>query len=122
MPTILLVDDELQLRQLLAHQLSQTGYEVLEAGDGADATELLSAVQVDLVITDINMPKLDGISLAKWILGKWPRVPIILLSGFLPREANAILLIPTVRFIRKPTSVDGLNQAIRRLLAARAVA
>jgi CheY-like chemotaxis protein len=122
MATILLADDEHQLRQLLADQLRQSGYEVMEAADGAEAWELLNDVQVDLVISDINMPKVSGVTLARWIIAMWPHMPIILLSGMLPLEGRSVLTSPVARFVRKPISLNNVKQVIARLLARRAVA
>lgn len=64
---ILAVDDSLSIRKSLSFILSQEGYEVVEAEDGVDALEKAQAEKFALIITDINMPRMDGIELTKQI-------------------------------------------------------
>ena len=64
---ILAVDDSLSIRKSLSFILGQEGYEVVEAEDGVDALEKVQADKFSLVITDINMPRMDGIELTKQI-------------------------------------------------------
>lgn len=75
--------------------------------------------QVDVVVFDINMPSVGGVRRATWPQAKWPQMPTLLLSGFLPQEARAVLLKPNVRFIRKPISVDSLSEVIKQTLRVR---
>lgn len=62
---ILIVDDSQTVRQVLQLALGNAGYEVVEAEDGFDALEKLSGVQIDMLITDLNMPNMDGLELIK---------------------------------------------------------
>jgi DNA-binding NtrC family response regulator len=119
---ILLVDDEPRLRHFFAVGLREEGYEVAEAGDGFEGWELLSRNRFELVITDVSMPKVDGLTLASWISGRWPSLPVILVSGLLPEGADRVLSKANVHFIEKPLDVDRLVQTVTRLLAARAAA
>ena len=64
---ILAVDDSLSIRKSLSFILGEEGYEVVEAEDGADALEKAQADKFSLIITDINMPRMDGIELTKQI-------------------------------------------------------
>ena len=59
---ILLVDDEPQLRKVFARRLRQEGYQVTEAADGAETLELLNAAAFNFIITDLRMPKVDGVN------------------------------------------------------------
>ena len=80
--TILTVDDSATIRQMLTLTLSDAGYGVVEAVDGEDALAKLAEHQIDMVITDLNMPKLDGIGLIREVR-KLPDsrfVPIIMLT------------------------------------------
>jgi two-component system chemotaxis response regulator CheY len=61
--TVLIVDDSVSMRQMVGYTLRQGGYEVIEAEHGADALKKLTGVTVDLIITDLNMPVMDGITL-----------------------------------------------------------
>ncbi len=80
--TILTVDDSSSVRQMVRFTLEKSGYTVLEAVDGEDALEALDGSKVDLVITDLNMPRLDGIGLTKKIRVKpgFKFTPILLLT------------------------------------------
>ncbi len=65
MTSILAVDDSASLRQMVAFTLRSSGYEVIEAIDGVDALEKLRERSVDLVLTDQNMPRMDGLTLVR---------------------------------------------------------
>ena len=80
--TILLVDDSASLRQVVSIALSRAGYEVIEAGDGKEALSKLAGTRVNLIISDVNMPNMDGITMVKEIK-KSPShkfTPIIMLT------------------------------------------
>lgn len=82
MKTILTVDDSPSIRQMLAYVLVSAGYKVLEAADGEEGLALAQANAVDLVLTDHNMPKMDGVNLTKALraLPAYRKVPIMMLS------------------------------------------
>jgi len=80
---ILIVDDAASMRGLVAMTLKKSGYEVVEASDGKDALTKLSSVgKVDLIITDLNMPNMDGIELIKTLKTdmKYRFIPVIMLT------------------------------------------
>lgn len=79
---IIAVDDSASIRQMVSFTLSQAGYEVVEASDGLDALQKISAVQFNLIITDLNMPRMDGIELVRNARSepKYKFVPILLLT------------------------------------------
>lgn len=80
---ILIVDDAASMRGLVAMTLKKSGYEVIEASDGKDALTKLSSVgKVDLIITDLNMPNMDGIELIKTLKAdmKYRFIPVIMLT------------------------------------------
>ncbi|MDC2865572.1 response regulator transcription factor [Bacillus sp. BP-3] len=78
--TILVVDDEKEIRDLIAIYLKNEGYEVLQAGDGTEGLEILQKQQVHLVVLDIMMPKLDGIHMCMKVR-EIAEMPIIMLSA-----------------------------------------
>lgn len=80
--TIITVDDAATLRKMVSFTLKGAGHEVLEAPDGSDALEALRNRSVDLVITDVNMPKMSGIELTRQLrtLPHFQKTPIILLT------------------------------------------
>jgi len=109
---ILLVDDEEGYRELIARVLTKAGYEVLQAGDGIEALSLLENSKVDLVISDILMPALNGYALVARLRAKWPTMPVILTTGFLP--AAKTMMNGSVDFIPKPINADTLIDMIHR--------
>lgn len=80
--TIMTVDDAATMRKMVRFTLKSTGHEILEASDGMQAFNALKQRKVDLVITDVNMPNMDGIELTKRLrtLPNFSRTPIILLT------------------------------------------
>jgi two-component system chemotaxis response regulator CheY len=80
--TILAVDDSLSMRRMVAHVLRLGGYEVVEAGDGQEALELARSCRIDAVLTDQNMPNMDGIALVKSLraMAGFAQTPILLLT------------------------------------------
>jgi len=82
MATILTVDDSTSMRQMVAFTLKQAGYDVEEAADGVEGLSKAKSGRFNLVITDVNMPKMDGITLVKELrgLGNYKFTPILLLT------------------------------------------
>ena len=78
---ILVVEDEPASLECISHFLRKQGYEVREARDGAEAIELIDNSQFDLVLSDIRMPRVDGVALATNILSRVPTIPIILMTA-----------------------------------------
>ncbi len=113
---ILLVEDEESARHAFAEILKNSGYEVIEAGDGREALTLLGERQCDLVISDILMPNLNGYALAARIRSNWPNVPIILMSAYLAHETVKAFLNGAVEFIPKPIDPDALIATVQRLV------
>ena len=113
---ILLVDDEDNARQLFARILKKAGYAVLEAADGLVALSLLETRHCELVISDILMPRLNGYALVARIRAKWPKMPVILTSGYLSQDAAASVLNGSVQFVPKPIDPTALIDAVQRLM------
>jgi two-component system chemotaxis response regulator CheY len=80
--TILAVDDSSSLRQMVAFSLKAAGYQVIEAVDGQDGLDKAKAQTVDMVLTDQNMPRMDGLELIKLLreLPAYQKVPILMLT------------------------------------------
>jgi len=80
--TVLIVDDSASMRQLVAFTIKDAGYDVLLAENGKDALEKMSRAKVDMVITDLNMPEMDGITFIRELRGKadYKFIPIIMLT------------------------------------------
>jgi two-component system, cell cycle sensor histidine kinase and response regulator CckA len=80
--TILLVEDEQSLRSLIARGLRSRGYSVIEISNGVEALEMLGQSNVDLVVSDVVMPEMDGPTLLKTARVRYPNLKIIFISGY----------------------------------------
>ncbi|MDZ5604345.1 response regulator [Pseudomonas sp. RP23018S] len=80
--TVLVVDDSSSVRQVVGIALKSAGYDVIEAGDGKDALNKLTGQKVHLIISDVNMPNMDGITFVKEVkkLASYKFTPIIMLT------------------------------------------
>ena len=108
--SILLVDDDAMVREATAWMLEDAGYAVHEAADGVAALDhLVSKGPVDLLITDINMPRMDGLELVQQTKARWPMLPVLLVSGR-PQPPG------TQTFMPKPFGWDTLMHAVARVL------
>ena len=118
MPTkILVVDDEEKIRETLRGVLSDEGYEVADAGDGRAALEQLKQGHPDLVILDVWLPEIDGITLLEEIKRLQPDLPVIIICGHANIEAAVrATRLGAADFIEKPFSLDALLASIARAL------
>jgi CheY-like chemotaxis protein len=115
---ILLVEDEVPARRAFAQILRNRGYVVMEAGDGLEALTLLDKDNFDLVISDILMPHLNGYALLARIRVKWPKMPIVLTSGYLSQDAAQSVLHGSAEFLPKPIDPPTLVETVQRLLGS----
>jgi len=116
---VLVVDDEVSIRNMCATVLSRHGYRVLTAGDGAEAIALFAPrnKEIKLVITDVSMPNLDGAALAGVIRRLSPTVKIIAVSGLAPGGASEPpLQVFTSTFLLKPFRPDALLKLVHEVL------
>ena len=90
--TVLVVDDEESIRDILSRYLQLKGYAVLTAGNGHSAMDILLSQAVDLVLTDLNMPNVNGRELLKRMAEKFPDIPKIVLSGYGSNEDMLVAL------------------------------
>ena len=115
MTKILVVDDEPANLRLLWHVLSHNGYETAEARDGLEALELLAQSRFDLVISDVRMPRMDGVALARHIVSSQPVIPIFLMTAYQFDTREDILAL-NVPCLGKPFSFDELLSQIQKVL------
>jgi two-component system cell cycle sensor histidine kinase/response regulator CckA len=117
--TILLVDDDETVREYVRTILENGGYDVLSAANGVEALFAVEKRQgpVDLVVTDVVMPKVSGLELRDRLLARWPDLKVLFVSGY-PDEAIARhgLLEPTANFLSKPFSAQALLARVEKLL------
>jgi two-component system, cell cycle sensor histidine kinase and response regulator CckA len=120
--TVLVVDDEEGLRTLVCRTLRAEGYGTLEAAHGAEALEVIekAAEPVDLVVTDVVMPGMDGRELGRRLGQRWPTLPILYISAY---DVNDIFRRGSPRtsapFLQKPFPSEELITSVQQLLASR---
>ncbi|MBK8213767.1 MAG: sigma-54-dependent Fis family transcriptional regulator [Myxococcales bacterium] len=120
---VLIVDDEPNLRKILAAQLSRDGYDVLLAEDGEEGLATLREHHIDLVITDLRMPKVDGMTLLREALREDPDLPIVMITahGTIDTAVEA-LKTGAFDYLTKPFDKDEVRQIVAKALKTRQLA
>ena len=118
---ILVVDDDAEMRALLVEELRNEGYEVIEAGDGAEAVLACRACAFDVILMDKNMPGPSGLDLLPGFRRSCPRSHIIMMTAFgdVPSFVEASEK-GAIAFLFKPFRIDDLRAAIRKALGSEA--
>ena len=122
MPRVLIADDEDSMRSLVARAIAMDGHETVTAEDGAEALDILTREHgtFDLLLTDIQMPVMDGIALALAAARDFPNLKILLMTGFADQRERASGLNAIVHdVVTKPFSVHDIRTAVADALAAR---
>ncbi|UZR27612.1 response regulator [Methylococcus mesophilus] len=116
-PCILVVDDEPNGRRMLEILLSRLGCEVLSAADGKSALKQLGERAIDLIITDINMPELDGLSLLAALKAKGIATPVILVTAYGTDESAVTALNQgAFDYLVRPLCLDRVESVVRKAL------
>lgn len=129
MTCVLCADDSAHMRLMIAHTLRAAGYEVVIAVDGVDAFEKLAEHHVDVVLTDNNMPRMDGVELTRAIRGdkRYDAIPVLILTtdtddrakqsgreagatGWLAKPFDPVTLVRTIQRVA-PKSEEASNDA-----------
>jgi two-component system, cell cycle response regulator CpdR len=119
MATILLAEDDESLRRFLAAALERAGHSVTQFGDGAEAYECLRGLKFDLLLSDIVMPGLDGIELAKRAADLDPRLKIMFITGFAAVALHPASETPRhAKVLSKPFHLRELVHEVERMIAA----
>lgn len=112
---VLLVDDEPDIRQMISMIVEDAGYQVTTASSGLEALELLEKVRPQILVTDIRMPLMDGLTLMETVKGKNPDIEVIIVTAFGNMElAIKALQLDASDFITKPVSPSSLKIALER--------
>lgn len=116
--TILVADDEANLRKVLSALLRREGYEVLTAQDGEEAWEILNAERVDVLLSDLRMPRLDGMQLLKRVIERYRGLPVVMLTahGTVDTAVDAMKL-GAFDYLTKPFDKEELRASIRKAAA-----
>ncbi len=121
--TILIADDEKNIREGLREALALDGYEVATAADGKEALEAITRGDIDLLITDLKMPRLSGEELLKSVTAQFAAMPVIILTGHGTIESAVQAMHDgAYDFLTKPVNLDRLSLLVKRALASRELA
>jgi two-component system chemotaxis response regulator CheY len=118
--SILIVDDSATVRKFVSVSLSMQGFTVVAACDGMDALEKLPTAHIDLVITDLNMPNMDGFELIRALREnpQYRDLPVIILSSLndeLSKETGASLGVAS--YVVKPFSLEKIQYEVSKYLS-----
>ena len=119
--SVLVVDDETAVRRFAARVLQRDGYEVLEAADGHEALEMLRAGQVvvDLIVSDIVMPRVNGVELMQSVAESHPLVPVVLMSGYATAALSELGIATPCSILPKPFPAERLLAEVHRCVRSR---
>ncbi len=118
--TVLLVEDEDAVRLFGSRALRNKGYRVLEAADGEEALDVINefGAPIDLIITDVMMPGMDGHTLVKLVQEELPNIKVILMSGYAEEAIPGAFSDPSLHFLPKPFSLQELAGKVKEVIAA----
>jgi len=118
--TVLLVEDEPMVRSVAERALTRHGYTVITADNGEDALEVLAKGEpIDLLISDVVMPGMDGPTMVREARESWPDLKILFMSGYAEEQLRKSIDIENVNFLPKPFSVTELAEAARRAVGTK---
>lgn len=113
--SILVVEDEVLVRMMIADDLRQAGFRIFEASSAEDALKVLhTSIAVDMVLTDIRMPgRLDGLEFARQVRASWPDLKILIVSS---EDRSRLVGASTDAFLGKPYLAAELIDRVNQLL------
>ena len=115
--TILVVDDQEQLRNLIVTFLSKLGHSCVTAIDGVDALDKMEGNKIDAVVTDIKMPNMDGITLTSKISAQYPELPVMIMTAFEEEDTAGLAVCAGARdFIKKPFSLNEFSIRLHKMI------
>jgi EAL domain-containing protein (putative c-di-GMP-specific phosphodiesterase class I) len=114
---VLVVDDEPDVRQIMVRMLTSQGYNVFAANDGDEALRMLDVEPMDLVVTDLSMPNVDGMTVLRKVRERNEELPVVLVAGA-PTTESAIRAVRyrATEYLTKPLDPDTFIDAVRRAL------
>ena len=121
---VLIMDDEPDVRKVVKMILTKAGYDVIEAEDGEKAIAAIKEGEnpliLSVIICDIRMPKINGVEAINYFQQQWPRVPLIVLTGFADMKmAIEFLKIGIVDYLVKPVAKEKLMNAVAKAIGQR---
>ncbi|MEA3076554.1 MAG: hypothetical protein QOF60_1462 [Actinomycetota bacterium] len=119
---ILLVEDDDDLRRLVSEVLTREGYILIQASNGVEALGVVDAQEggIDLLVTDVVMPEMDGVELARRLVERWPGLPVVYMSGYAGSARDKLRhLRESANFLAKPFEPDDVARRVHDLLHGR---
>jgi two-component system, NtrC family, response regulator AtoC len=117
MAKVLVIDDERSIRHLLDTLFRRKGHDVVLAENGQRGLELFRQEQPDVIVLDLNMPVMDGLTVLRDIRGLNLDQPVIIFSGsWTPEREQQMRALGVTELVHKELSLDRLEEALRRLL------
>ena len=125
MPTILIIDDEEEIRSVVKHHLTKANYKVIEAENGEQAIEKINEgdnpLTIDAAICDIRMPKINGVEAISYFRKEYPSLPVIVITGFPDATLAVSLMKKGVKdYIVKPVEKEKLLAAVKKAVSEKA--
>jgi len=114
--SVLVVDDEAAVRRFAARVLQREGYQVFEATDGAEALEVVRANSLAIVVSDIVMPRLNGVELVQALAVSHPDLPVVLMSGYATAALAELGIAAPCSILPKPFPAERLLEEVQRCL------
>jgi len=116
--SVLVADDEAATRMIVASQLTEAGFTVVEAEDGEQAIQHLKKQKFEVALLDIKMPNVDGIEVLKYIRQHVPETKTIILTGFADLElAMEAMELGAIDFFNKPFSIDEVIASVKQAVS-----
>ncbi|HMF85913.1 MAG TPA: response regulator [Nitrospiraceae bacterium] len=117
MAKLLVIDDEQGIRNLLDTLLSRKGYDVVLADGGRKGLELIRRERPDVVVLDLKMPGMDGVTVLQQVRSLNPKQPMIILTGAgTPETEQQVRVLGVIEFVQKEFSLHRLGDSLKRLL------
>jgi len=114
---ILVIDDQRVVRQYLRMALQRAGYDVVVASDGRKGIQMLETDEIDLVLTDLKMPYLDGFAVLRYVQRTRRQVPVVLMTAYgSPAVEEEAGRLGAFAYLSKPFEIEDLEQILRRAL------
>jgi DNA-binding response OmpR family regulator len=111
---VLIVDDEAAVRTMMQRYISLSGYEVIQAANAAEGLKILESTPPDLILLDISLPDIDGLSVLRTLHEKYEKLPVIMLAGptDIPK-AHTALNCGASDFLAKPIDHAALKRTLQ---------
>ena len=119
--SVLVVDDESAVRRFAVRVLQRDGYEVIEAADGLEALELIRTgrVTVDVIVSDIVMPRMNGVELMRAVAESDLQIPVVLMSGYATAALSELGIATPCSIVPKPFPAERLLAEVHRCVRSR---